>query len=418
MKENLTSSDTSKINLNTDWVRNQFPGLSDDYILMDNAGGSQACRQVIDRIPEYFSKYNVQLGASYRHSAEAGVQFKMIHQELAELINAERVEEVIVGPSTTALLRIMSICLNRNWTPGDEVIVTNSDHEANVSCWRDLQEFGIVVKTWKVNFDTLHFELEDLKSLITEKTKLVAMVHASNVLGTINPIKETAKLVHDAGALLCVDGVAFAPHSMIDVRAWDVDFYVFSTYKTYGPHQSIMYAKYKIIKDLKGLNHYFIDESPYKFQPGNFNFELTYSLLGIKNYYEALAAEHTSENFKGKYALRMAGLLMFEQEAKLNKALLDFLNSKSNVKIIGEKSANRSLRVPTISFIHQKQTSSEIVGKVDPYQIGIRFGDFYAKQIIEDLKLKDKNGVVRISMVHYNTLEQVDRLIKVLDSII
>lgn len=403
--------------LDLQWVRSQFPALSDDYILMDNAGGSQACQQVINRIPEYFKKYNVQLGASYKHSSEAGQQFKYVHEQLALMINASDPREVITGPSTTALIRIMSICLARNWNEGDEVIVTNSDHEANVSPWMDLQEQGIKVKIWKLNPESLRFDIDDLKKLITDKTKLVAMVHCSNILGTINPIKDIGKVVHNADALFCVDGVAYAPHGMIDVKDWDVDFYTFSTYKTYGPHQSIMYARYNIIENLRGLNHYFIQDSPYKFQPGNFNFELTYSLLGIKQYLEHISALHYNYHEKDRDSLKMAFNSIAHQEQQLNIRLLDYLNAKSKVRIIGESKADRNMRVPTISFVHQDFKSSEIVDKTDPHRIGIRFGDFYAKKLIHDLGLEAKDGVVRVSMVHYNTVEQVDILIKVFDKI-
>lgn len=127
-------------------------------------------------------------------------------------------KEVIIGASTTMLLRILSICISRQWERGDEVIVTNSDHEANVSCWTDLEQQGIVIKTWKINPETLRFEMNDLRDLLTDRTRLVAMVHISNILGTINPIKEVAAMVHQAGALLCVDGVAAAPHRLIDVQ--------------------------------------------------------------------------------------------------------------------------------------------------------------------------------------------------------
>ena len=185
------------------WIRNQFPGLSDDYVLMDNAGGSQACKQVIHRVSEYFHHYNVQLGASYKHSSEAGEHLKNVHQSLCKWIGAKDTTEVICGPSTTALLRILSLCLSEGWKEGDEVIVTNSDHEANVSCWVDLEKKGIIPKFWNINQDSLQLEIEDLQQLMTDRTRLVAMVHASNVLGTINDISMVANVVHNNNALLC-----------------------------------------------------------------------------------------------------------------------------------------------------------------------------------------------------------------------
>ena len=342
------------------------------------------------------------------------------HQTLAQFFNASHVEEVIVGPSTTMLLRILSICVSRSWKEGDEVIVTNSDHEANVSCWMDLQEKGIVVKIWKLNPDTYELDMDDLKALMSPKTKLVAMVHASNVLGTINPIKEVAEMVHEQGGLLCVDGVAYAPHRRVNVKEWDVDFYVFSTYKTYGPHQSIMYGKKKFLDEMDGINHYFINDIPYKFQPGNFNFELTYSLKAIYTYLIDMHDHHYPEDIgiDEEQKLVKSYHLIAQHEESLSKRFLDFINKNPQVTVIGNRSSDKGLRVPTISFIHKEMKSSTIVGLVDPHKIGIRFGDFYAKKAIHDLGLEDKDGVVRVSMVHFNTLEEVDKLIGVLEPIL
>src|SRR5690606_12481499 len=271
--------------MDTDFVKTQFPALRNDFIFMDNAGGSQVTKHVIDNIRDYLVNFNVQLGASYEISALAGVKLKKITRRLANMINAGDPREVIVGPSSTMLLRILSICLSKQWQPGDEVIVTNSEHESNVSCWMDLKEKGIVVKIWNLNPETLEFDANDLKNLLSEKTKLIAVTHVSNILGTINPIADLAGIVHDAGALICVDGVAFAPHRLVDVRQFNADFYVFSAYKVYGPHQSILYGKYHLLEKMVGINHYFIDEVPYKFQPGNFNFELTAGLAGLPQYF-------------------------------------------------------------------------------------------------------------------------------------
>ena len=226
------------------YVREQFPALNRDFIFMDNAGGSQVLKKVIERISGYLVHHNVQLGASYKVSEEAGKKLKFATSRIAELINASRDEEVVIGSSTTLLQRILSLTISKNWKKGDEVIVTDTDHEANVSPWMDLQENGFEVKIWKVNKDTLELEISDLQKLLTKRTKLVAVTHASNVLGTINPIKKIAKVVHEAGALISVDGVAFAPHRKVDVQELEVDFYTFSWYKTFGPHLAVMYGKY------------------------------------------------------------------------------------------------------------------------------------------------------------------------------
>ena len=402
------------------FVRKQFPALQRDFIFMDNAGGSQVLGNVIERISGYLTHHNVQLGASYAVSEEAGKKLKFATSRIAELVNASRDEEVVIGPSTTMLLRILSLTISKNWQKGDEVIVTDTDHEANVSPWMDLREKGIEVKIWKVNKESLELEIADLQKLMTPRTKLVALTHASNLLGTINPIKQIAKEVHKAGALICVDGVAYAPHRKVDVQELDVDFYTFSWYKTYGPHLAVMYGKYDELLKLESLNHYFIGKEniPYKLQPGNFNFELTYSILGIIEYYSDLCKHHFRESKSDfQEQITKSFNLIAEHEESLSKILLDFLNGIPEIRIIGSPLADASVRVPTISFVHSEMKSNEIVEKVDKHRIGIRFGDFYAKKLVESLGLEDKNGVVRVSLVHYNTKEEVQKLVNVFKDI-
>ena len=401
--------------MDINYIRSKFPAIKNNFIFMDNAGGSQTLGSTVNYISDYLINSNVQLGASYEVSQKAGNRLANTTQEVADFINAEHKNEVVIGPSTTMLLRILSICISENWKEGDEVIVTNTDHEANVSCWTDLEKKGIKIKIWKVNPSNFELELEDLKKLLSGKTKLVAITHTSNVLGTINPIKEISKVVHEAGALICVDGVAYAPHRKVDVQEWDVDFYTFSWYKVYGPHLAMMYGKLDLLTNMPGINHYFFkaEDVPYKFQPGNFNFELTYGLKGITEYFEELADHHLDQNVnvpKSEKYIASFNLIASYEEV-LAKKLLDYLNSIEKIKIIGNKTANKSKRVPTIAFVHETLKSSEIVKEIDKEKIGIRFGDFYAKKLIQDLDLEKKDGVVRVSLVHYNTEEEVDKLI-------
>ncbi|MBT8296601.1 MAG: cysteine desulfurase-like protein [Gramella sp.] len=402
--------------IDIEFVRKQFPALANDFVFMDNAGGSQVLGKVVERISGYLVHHNVQLGASYKVSAEAGEKLKYATSCIAKLINAKRDEEVVIGSSTTMLLRILSLSISKQWQEGDEIIVTDTDHEANVSPWMDLQEKGLKVKIWEVNKESLELEISDLKDLMNDKTRLVAVTHTSNVLGTINPIKEIAGEVHKAGALICVDGVAFAPHRRVDVQQLDADFYTFSWYKTYGPHLAVMYSKYDELAKLDSLNHYFIGKEtiPYKLQPGNFNFELTYSTLGIVEYYEAIYRHHFQENeddFSSR--LQKTFALIASHEERLASLLLTYLKGVPEIRIIGKSSPEATLRVPTISFVHKKLKSNEIVEQVDEHRIGIRFGDFYAKKLIQSLGLEHQNGVVRVSLVHYNTVEEVERLISV-----
>lgn len=402
------------------FVRKQFPALKKDFVFMDNAGGSQVLGKVVERISDYLVNHNVQLGASYKVSAEAGKKLKYATSRITELLNASRDEEIVIGSSTTMLLRILSLTISQQWKKGDEIIVTDTEHEANVSPWMDLKEKGFEIKIWKVNPETLELDIQDLKKLMTEKTRLVAVTHASNVLGTINPVKQIAKEVHAAGALICVDGVAYAPHRKVDIQELDADFYTFSWYKTYGPHLAVMYGKYDELAKLESLNHYFIgkDTIPYKLQPGNMNFELTYGTIGIIEYYEEMYRHHFENNTVDfSERLNKTFEIIAKHEEDLASMLLNYLNGIPEIRIIGNTSADASLRVPTISFIHETLKSDEIVEQVDEHRIGIRFGDFYAKKLIETLGLEDRNGVVRVSLVHYNTKDEVNKLIKIFRNI-
>ena len=377
-------------------------------------------QQVITRLNYFLINRNVQLGASYAISDKAGEDLKLVQKDLAEYMNARRPEEIIIGSSSSLQLKILSICLSKNWQKDDEIIVTNSDHEANVSCWTSLKKQGFRIKIWKINEETLEFDTEDLRALLSPRTKMVAMVHASNILGTINPIRKIADIVHDAGALFCVDGVAYAPHRSIDVQDWDVDFYVFSFYKTYGPHQAVLFGKYELLESLEGINHYFINSIPLRFQPGNINYELVYSLGGILEYLEAMYEHHFphSEETGSRQKIKKAFDLIATHEQSLSERILTYLNSRADIRIIGRTEGDSQVRVPTISFVHDHLKSSQVVERMDHYDIGIRFGDFYAKKIIQDLGLEPKDGVIRASMVHYNSLEEVDRLIDGFDKIL
>ncbi len=385
------------------------------------ACGTQTARQVGERFTDYLYHTNVQLGASYEISQHSSQRVKDAQISWARWINAADPSEVIFGPSTTQLLQNLAKSFSMVFKPGDEVIVTNCDHEANIGPWRYLERFGIVVKEWRINRDDLQLHTEYLLPLMTEKTRLVAFTHVSNIIGTIHPVRELTSFIHRHGAMVCIDAVAYAPHRLIDVTDLDVDFYVFSFYKVYGPHYSLLYGKKKHLETLPSINHFFIgkEEVPYKLQPGNVNYELSYSLLGILDYFTLLASYHHS-GASGNTFQPDPGL--FEQiaahEEELSDALLDFLLSRNGIRIIGETTSGRTVRVPTISFVSDRIRSDEAVLQVDPHRIGIRWGDFYARRLIRDLGLADRNGVIRVSMVHYNTLEEVRRLIGVLNRIL
>ncbi|MEH1929087.1 cysteine desulfurase-like protein [Nostoc sp.] len=407
--------------LNLDKVRQYFPALAGEWTFFDNAGGSQTLKKVVDRISEFLLSSDVQLGASYAVSQLAGERIALATRGMATFINANSSKEVVMGPSTTMMLKVLSICLSQTFTSGDEIIVTNCDHESNIGAWFALEKQGMKVKVWEIRPDTLELHLADLEPLMTQRTKLVALTHASNVLGTINPIKEIAAFVHDRNAMICVDGVAYAPHRLVDVQDLDVDFYTLSCYKVYGPHHALLYGKQEHLLRLPGLNHYFIEQTdiPYKFQLGNVNFELSYGMLGLCDYLSELAQLHYGNETAPDLRNQMVQAfdLISIHEEKISDRLLNYLNSKSNVRVIGQLKADRKSRVPTISFVVDGINSSTIPAKIDQHYIGIRYGDFYAKRLIEYLGLASQGGIVRVSMVHYNTVEEVNSLIEAFEQI-
>ena len=401
--------------MDTQLLRDQFAGLDTDMALFDNAGGSQILRSVVRRIGEYFEDCNVQHGASYRTSQLATARVTEAREALAAWVNAD-LGEVVIGPSSTHLIRILAESLGRTLKPGDEVVVTNCDHEANIGPWVELERIGVKVRIWKVDPDSFELRLSDLGALMNDRTRLVAWTHASNILGRINPVREMAAFVRERGALSCVDGVAFAPHRAIDVKELGVDFYLLSLYKVFGPHLAMLYGRREILLELPGVNLFFIPEDavPYKFQPGNANFELTAGLVGLWDYVEQIS-DWIGVDGNNRSKLEAMFGEFAQREKMLGGKLLDFLRGRDRVRIIGPETADPDTRVSTVSFVVEDRHSEPLVLAADREQIGIRFGDFYAYRLIDDLGLRPQGGVVRASLLHYNTEDEVDRLIRVLD---
>ena len=332
--------------------------------------------------------------------------------KIARLLGAERPEEIVLGPSTTVLAQFLSRAMEGSLKPGDEIVVTNFDHESNIGPWRALEKRGIVIKEWSIDRDSYEIDLDELDRLLTDRTRLVAVTHASNILGTINPIKEIARRVHERGAEIVVDAVAYAPHRAVNVPNLDVDYYIFSFYKTYGPHFAVMYGKYEKLLELDGLYHYFYgrEKVPMKLEPGNTNYELAWGSAGIVDYIDALGGS-TGD----RAAIDRAFDKIASHETLLGEKLLAYLRDRNDVRVVGRRDSAMERRVPTIAFKVEGRDSAEIVRSTEADRIGIRFGDFHSRRLIEHLGLAEGNGVVRVSMVHYNTPEEVDRLIESLD---
>ena len=405
--------------LNLAHIRAEFPALNDDCVYLDNAGGSQVLRRVADRVRDYLLSSSVQLGASYAESQDAGAKVLAARRAVAELIHAPLDEEVVMGGSTTSLMFQLTHAIQLGIQPGDEIIVTNTDHEANIGGWMRLQAAGAVVKLWEVNPETLALDLDDLDRLLSPRTRWVAMTHASNVLGTVNPVAQVAERVHAVGAQLCVDAVAYAPHRLVDVQASGADMYVFSFYKVFGPHYAVLWVRHALLRSLPSLNHYFIGPEvlPYKLQPGNVNYELSYGCMGINDYLVDVGRQLGATG-TARQKMQRAFDAFEQHEDVLAERLLAYLRGKRSVRIIGMESAASGGRVPTVSFMVAGQMSESIVRHIDRFRIGIRFGDFYAKRLVESLGLHTQGGVVRVSIAHYNTLDEIDRLVQHLDEVI
>jgi cysteine desulfurase family protein (TIGR01976 family) len=403
------------------FVHAQFPALAYGFVFLDNAGGSQILGRVVERISDYLITSNVQLGASYAVSQRAGERMQEAQRRMAELVNAERPEEVVMGPTSTLLVQLLAKAMAHQFTPGDEVVVTRADHESNIGAWVGLESIGVIPRFWEVNAETGALDLHDLGRVMSSRTKLVAFTHASNILGTIHPVAEITRFVHDRGAKVCVDGVAYAPHRAVDVRAWDVDYYVLSLYKVYGPHHALLYGKYAQLLELANLYHYFIakDRIPYKLQPGNPNYELSYGAIGIADYLAELGARSGApQGASRRTRIETAFAAIADHEAALADRLLSVLATKPRVRVIGATTGDQAVRVPTISFVAAGVDSQAIVRHIDTLQIGIRFGDFHSRRLVDHLGLSRHNGVVRVSMVHYNTAAEIDRLIRGLDEVV
>jgi cysteine desulfurase family protein (TIGR01976 family) len=405
--------------LNLDYVRSQFPGLSRGWTFFDNAGGSQILKGALDRINTFLIEKNVQIGGSYEVSQAAASALYEARTAAMHLVNANRPEEIVFGSSTTALLQNLARAMQSQLSPGDEVIITVSDHESNIGPWDRLQERGIVLKIWPLNKESLTLELADLAPLMSERTKLVCVTHVSNILGSINPIREISDFVHARGARICVDAVAYAPHRAVDVQAFDADYYVFSLYKTYGPHYALMYGKYDLLLELDTLYHYFYgkDKVPGKLEPGNPNYELAYSTCGIVDYLSTLG-EQAGETGTVRQKIEAGFVAITAQENLLTERLLDYLRTRNDCRIVGQTTNRDATRVPTIAFRFDGREAGEICKAMDGEKIAMRFGDFHSRRLAEYLGLTDHGGMLRVSMVHYNTLEELDRFTAALDRIL
>jgi cysteine desulfurase family protein (TIGR01976 family) len=398
-------------------ARAQFPSLSGGWIFMDNAGGSQVPLQVVDGVREYLLNHNVQHGATYEVSRRSQEAVEAGRRFVAGWIGASP-EEIVFGQNASQLLRMLALVLSAKWEPGDEIVITQAEHEANAGCWEFLEQFGMVVKTWEIDPDRYTFELGRLSEVLTERTKLVALHHSSNILGNVMPVRDVVKLAHGAGALVCVDGVGYVPHRLVDVADLGADFYVFSAYKAFGPHLGVLYGRKDVMKEMVKWNHFFIedDKIPGKYELGSGSYELAAGLAGLERYFRALG-----RNMTGPLREVLTGVFddVSKHETKLTRNFLSYLASKRRVHVVGESDPRLAEeRLPVFSFVVEDADPEEICRAVDKAKVGTRWGHFYAVRLLDSLDLLQYKGVVRVSLVHYNTETELGRLKEVLDPLL
>jgi cysteine desulfurase family protein (TIGR01976 family) len=405
--------------LDIEYVRAHFPPLSDGWAFFENAGGSYVPESVIDRTGAYMRECQVQPGV-IGASKTAADRIAAGQAGMAAILGADP-EEVIVGPSTSMNLYVLSHAIRPWLEPGDEIIVTNLDHEANNTPWRRLAEIGLTVKEWRFDTETGGLNVDDLAPLLSDRTRLVAYSACSNITGTINDVAAITAAVHEAGALVCVDAVALGSHRAIDVKALDVDFLGCSIYKLYGPHVAALYGKREHLLRAQGQNHYFFgeDKIPLKLNPGGVNHEFTAALSGVVDYFDDVYAHHfdAAANDLPSRVRTVYGL--FERTEEHTAApLVDYLASHPSIRILGLATANAAARVPTFAFDVPGADLEAIQSRLADRCINVGLADFYAPRALEGYGLDPKRGVLRASMVHYNNAEDVERLIAALDSAI
>ena len=398
--------------LDLEFVRKQYPASRWNNPFFENAGGAFVPQSVISRITDYMTDAQVQTGYSFTASIDATQRVNLSQSLMAEFIGAER-EEVILGPSTSMNVYVLAQALRPLFKPGDEIIVSTLNHESNSGPWRRLAEFGVRIIEWPANSDTGAMRIDDLDSLLSDKTRLVAFPQVSNITGDINDVGSITDKAHAAGAMVCVDGVAFAPHRAVDVKAWDVDFYLFSFYKVFGPHLGLLYCRGDRLLAAKGQYHYFFPEHDldHKLNPAGPNHETIASLTGINDYLDAVYTHHFTNSNKSRFErTRLLFKLFAEHEEKLAQHFLEFINSETGIRLIGTTSADMDARVPTFSLQIKGVPSGQVAQALAKEGIACGSGHFYAKRLLDSLNIWEPE-VLRCSMAHYTSLSDVDQLI-------
>jgi len=403
-------------------IREQFPSLDRPAIFFDNPGGTQIARHSVERIQRYLLECNANHEGAFATSRQSDAILNEAHAAMADFLNAARPEEIVFGNNMTTLTLHFSRSLARLLGPGDEIVVTRLDHDANISPWLLVAEDRGCKVTW-IDFDVedCTLKLDEFERAFARKPKLVAFGYASNSVGTINPVRKITEMAHAAGALVYVDAVQFAPHGPIDVQALGVDFLVCSSYKFFGPHAGALYGRYDLLEELKAYKVRPATNSlPGKWETGTQNHEGIAGVLGALEYFEWLGKTFGAEQEQGlrergysgrRLELKKAMTALRAYEFELGRSLLTALEGVPGLRLFGLADPRRlDERVATFSFRLGDQHPRRVAEALAKEGIYVWDGNYYALAVTERLGLEGSGGMVRVGAAHYNTLDEVSRL--------
>lgn len=405
------------MDLDLDFVRAQFPAFSEPSLagtsFFENAGGSYACAPTIARLERYYRETKVQPYAAYAASARAGREMDSAYTRFAAYLNVEG-DEVHFGPSTSQNTYVLANAFRGVLSEGDEIVVTNQDHEANSGSWRRLAGSGVTVREWPVDAETGLLDPAALDGLLTERTRLVAFPHASNIVAHLNPVADIAARAHAVGARVAVDGVAHAGHGFPDIQAIGADIYLFSLYKAFGPHQGVMVIRRDLADKLENQSHYFNAGKPRKmFVPAGPDHAQIAAANGVIDYFDMLHEHHFATSADPAERNRRVAALMRAHEQRLLGRLLDWLAARNDVRILGP--ADAAVRNPTVAVETLSRPPLEVLETLTAQGILADVGNFYAVRLLEAMGFAPEPGVLRLSFVHYTDDADMDRLLEALD---
>lgn len=412
------------VSLDLAWIRAQFPALAQEIkgqpvIFFDGPGGTQVPQQVIDAISDYLTRSNANTHGAFATSARTDEVIASAHAAMADLLGCAS-DEVVFGPNMTTLTFALSRSLSHELQPGDEIIVTQLDHDANVAPWRALEERGVVVRVADINVENCTLNMTDLERQINERTRLVAVGYASNAVGTINDVAEVVKLAHAVNALVFVDAVHYVPHGPLDVKKLDCDFLACSPYKFFGPHTGVLYGKRP---HLTRLRPYKVrpasDELPYRWETGTQNHEGFAGVVAAINYLAELGRRTLASPPVNRRAALVAAMEAIRSyERKLSELLVAGLLQIPGLSFYGiSDPAHFAWRTPTVAVRLAGYIPYQLAKELGEQGIFTWYGNYYALNLTERLGVESSGGMLRIGLVHYNTVEEVHRLLKVLNEV-